>query len=437
LLLIVVSSLAGRAAADGTIYQVAYEPSPQPGELALGVTYTVWIPAGVKQLRGVIVHQHGCGVGACRGGATAAYDLHWQALARKWDCALLGPSYQQEEKQNCRLWCDPRNGSRKAFLQALTDLGQKSGHPELDRVPWCLWGHSGGGFWASIMLALDPERIVAIWLRSGTAFLAWQTGEIPAVEVPIAAYAVPVMCNPGAKEQGHARFSGAWVGSLAMFEEYRAAAAPIGIAVDPDTAHECGDCRYLAIPYFDACLAQRLPPKESPDQKLSPLDKSQAWLAEPLSHDPVPLGKFSGNPKRAVWLPSAEVAVLYSEYITTGATGDRTPPPAPFALAAQRAADGTIEVTWDAYADFESGLAGFVIQRDGQEVARLPEKPVKKFGRPLFQAMSYHDTPEAPVPALKWVDKSADAARHAYRVFSINSVDLRSPPSEEAVAAAK
>ena len=81
------------------------------------MTYTLWVPDGVKRLRGIIVHQHGCGTGACKGGETAAYDLHWQALARKWDCALLGPSYHQEEKQNCRLWCDPRNGSSKTFLR--------------------------------------------------------------------------------------------------------------------------------------------------------------------------------------------------------------------------------------------------------------------------------------------------------------------------------
>ena len=40
----------------------------------------------------LFVHQHGCGKGSGFTGQTAAYDLHWQALARKWDCALLGPS---------------------------------------------------------------------------------------------------------------------------------------------------------------------------------------------------------------------------------------------------------------------------------------------------------------------------------------------------------
>lgn len=104
------------------IHEVSYPPSTAPGELVFGVTYTIWLPPGVKSLRGVIVHQHGCGSGACKGGATAAYDLHWQALAKKWDCALLGPSYHQEDGQNCSLWCDPRNGSGKTFLKALADL---------------------------------------------------------------------------------------------------------------------------------------------------------------------------------------------------------------------------------------------------------------------------------------------------------------------------
>src|SRR4029078_3396677 len=97
-----------------------YPPSTEADELQLGVTYTLWIPEGKARLRGLIVHQHGCGSGACQGGATAAYDLHWQALAKKWNCALLGPSYHQEDKQNCRLWCYPGFGSHRTFLNALT-----------------------------------------------------------------------------------------------------------------------------------------------------------------------------------------------------------------------------------------------------------------------------------------------------------------------------
>ena len=116
-------------------YRVRFEASGKPGELIFPVQYTVWIPAGVKQLRGVVVHQHGCGEGSCKSGQTGAFDLHWQALAKKHDCALLAPSYEQPQKADCQMWCDPRNGSSKAFQEALVELGKLSGHAELATVP--------------------------------------------------------------------------------------------------------------------------------------------------------------------------------------------------------------------------------------------------------------------------------------------------------------
>ncbi len=415
------ATLAGAAGAEGEYLEVNYPASSQPGELPMGVTYTLWIPAGPATLRGILVHQHGCGVGACKGGATAA------------DCALLGPSYQQAEKQNCRLWCDPRNGSAKTFLKAIGEFATKSKHPELTKVPWCLWGHSGGGFWASLMQTMYPDRIAAIWLRSGTAYAVWEKGEIPKPEIPEAAYAIPVMCNPGAKENENKRFSGAWNGALAMFKAYRAHGAPIGLAPDPRTGHECGDCRYLAIPFFDACLAMRLPDKGSPDQKLKPVDMRIAWLAEPLSDRAEPMASFAGRVEEAVWLPNERVAEAWREYVKTGATSDVTPPPAASNVRAVDKGDQGIELTWQAEADFESGIGGFVIQRDGKDLAQLPEKPVRRFGRPLFQAMSYHDTPEAPLPEMKYLDRTAArGAKHEYRVIVVNSVGLRSKPSRPA-----
>ena len=159
----------------GRYVKVDYPPSTVEGELRIAVTYTLWIPDGVKRLRGVIVHQHGAGTTASIEGSTAAYDLHWQALAKKWDLRLLGPSYHVRHEQNdlspggSELWFDPRRGSEKAFLKALGDLASKSNHPELERVPWVLWGHSGGGIWSDVLSTMHPERVVAMWLRSGSA----------------------------------------------------------------------------------------------------------------------------------------------------------------------------------------------------------------------------------------------------------------------------
>ena len=98
------------SSAAGKYFEVTYPPSTKEGELSLGVTYTLWLPDHVQKVRGVIVHQHGCGEGSCKSGLTGAYDLHWQALAKKHDCALLSPAYEQPDKADCQMWCDPRNG---------------------------------------------------------------------------------------------------------------------------------------------------------------------------------------------------------------------------------------------------------------------------------------------------------------------------------------
>jgi acetyl esterase/lipase len=80
--------------AEAPYYRVRYEASTEEGGLVFPVNYTVWIPPGTETLRGVVVHQHGCGEGSCKSGQTGAYDLHWQALAKRHGCALLSPSYE-------------------------------------------------------------------------------------------------------------------------------------------------------------------------------------------------------------------------------------------------------------------------------------------------------------------------------------------------------
>jgi hypothetical protein len=121
--------------------------------------------------------------------------------------------------------------------------------------------------------------------------------------------------------------------------------------------------------------------------------------------------------------------------VRTGAIGDSTSPPAPFGLKATAKADGAIDISWDASADLESGLQGFIILRDRKEVARVPQKPVGRFGRALFQTMSYHDTPEKPLPEMRFVDgETKRGAKCEYQVIAINSVGLNSKPATIAVS---
>jgi hypothetical protein len=411
--------------ADPPHYRARYEASADPGGLAYPVNFTIWIPPGVTELRGVVVHQHGCGEGSCKSGLTGAYDLHWQALARRHGCALLAPAYEQPEKADCQKWCDPRNGSDAAFRKALEDLGAASGHPELARIPWALWGHSGGGHWAGGMVFLHPARVAAAWLRSGVPPLKGAK----AYAVPDAALQVPLMCNLGTKEGvtvKDGRFAGVWPGNEAFFTELRAKGALVGVAVDPLSSHDCGNQRYLAIPWLDACLAARLP--EAPGGPLRPMPKEAAWLGPVLGGEAAPASKADGDPLKLGWLPGEAVAKAWTRYVKDSAVEDSTPPPAPVNPRRSGA-----ELTWDAEADLESGLAGFVIERDGAEVARVPDSPKNPFGRPLFQGLQYSDTPHQPLSRMRWTDPKPEPGKaHVYRVFALNTAGLRSASSPEA-----
>ena len=119
------------------------------------------------------------------------------------------------------------------------------------------------------------------------------------------------------------------------------------------------------------------------------------------------------------------------QYVKDTAVTDTTPPPAPTNL---RVSGNTL--SWEAEADLESGLAGFLIERDGQFLAKVPEQSNNPFGRPVFQNLQYSDTPTQPLVPLRFTDTQAErGTKHTYRVMAVNTVGLKSVPSADSVAA--
>ena len=414
--------------ADPPYYRVRYEASTTAGDLAFPVSYTLWVPPGIKTVRGVVVHQHGCGEGSCKSGQTGAFDLHWQALARKHDCALMSPTYEQPEKANCQLWCDPRNGSDLAFQKSLTDLGAKSGHPELGSVPWALWGHSGGGHWAGGMVLLHPDRVIAAWLRSGVPPVKTAEGKPTPYSISDQASQVPVMCNLGTQEGvtvKDGRFAGVWPGVEVFFHELRSKGGMVGVSVDPLSSHDCGNQRYLAIPWLDACLSMRLPARNG--EPLRAIPPESGWIAPLYLGEgeivaPIPADQFKGSIEKSNWLPGETIAIAWTQYVKDTAVADTTPPPAPHDLKVVGS-----ELSWEAEADLESGLAQFLIERDGQIIGQIPESPKNPFGRPIFQNLQYSDTPTQPLVRMQFKDTKAEPGKnHHYRVISVNTVGLKS-----------
>jgi pimeloyl-ACP methyl ester carboxylesterase len=417
-------------AAEPPYYRVRYEAAKEADGLIYPVNYTVWIPPGAESLRGVIVHQHGCGEGSCKSGLTGAYDLHWQALAKKYACALLAPAYEQPDEADCQMWCDPRNGSDATFQKGLVDLAAISGHAELATVPWALWGHSGGGHWAGGMVLLHPDRVAAAWLRSGVPLFEInpQRDSIKPHKLTDAALSVPIMCNPGTKEgvtDKEGRFAGVWPANEAFISEVRGEGGLVGVAVDPLTSHECGNQRYFAIPWFDACLGQRLPAEVG--DPLREMPKEDVWLAPLAGFEAVPAEDYTGDPRQSAWLPNERIARAWMQYVRDTNLSDTTSPPAPSNLRV----NGN-ELTWESEADLESGLAGFIIERDGEFLAKVPDQDKNPFGRPIFQNLQYSDTPTQPLVSMRFHDQQANPGeQHDYRVIAVNTVGLKSNPTSD------
>ena len=68
---------------------------------------------------------------------------------------------------------------------------------------------------------------------------------------------------------------------------------------------------------------------------------------------------------------------------------------------------------------------------DNRTLARLPAMtPPVVYGRPLFQGLSYHDTPEGPSPEMRYLDISAKPGeKHSYSILTVNSAGVPSEPS--------
>ena len=323
------------------------------------------------------------------------------------------------------MWCDPRNGSYKTFLKSLHDLGKMSGHTELSKVPWALWGHSGGGHWVGGMTMLYPNRVIACWLRSGVPMLEAnpERPQIKPHDLPADVLKVPIMCNPGTKEgvtEKKGRFARVWPSNETFFKKVRGAGGLVGVSIDPLSSHECGNSRYMAIPWLDTCLSARLP--KTSGKKLKPMPTKSTWLAPLLGKKAQPKSKFQRNPLEAIWLPNAKIAQTWMQFVEDTKVTDLTPPPPPTHLKRRGK-----QLSWKAEADLESGISHFLIKRNGKVIAQVPEDPTNKFGRPLFQGLLYSDTPIMPLTEMVFIDESADSEKkYNYQIISVNTIGLKS-----------
>ena len=172
-----------------------------------------------------------------------------------------------------------------------------------------------------------------MWLRSGVPLFKANPDRqtIKAYDkIPDAVLKVPIMCNPGTKEgvtDKKNKFARVWPANETYLNTLRAKNALVGVSIDPLTSHECGNSRYMAITWLDACLTARLPEKTG--SPLKPMPENDAYLAPFLGKKAVAEKDFKGDKTKASWLPNEAVAKAWEHFVKDTAIPDTTPPPSP------------------------------------------------------------------------------------------------------------
>jgi pimeloyl-ACP methyl ester carboxylesterase len=427
---------------DENYYEASIPPTGSAQYISAG--YRLWIPKNIKALRGIIVKQHGCGGDPSTAlGLIHANDLQWQALALKHRFALLGTKYPTDYATKNRYPDDPCNswglidrGSEKAFLMALRKLAQDSRHPELVKVPWALWGHSGGADWSIQMAQKYPERTIAVVLARGGAALVSDSKSSLILNSKLSSglLRLPVLFALGEKDP---HIEEAIEIPKKVFNRYRRAGAPWAIAIEADAGHETAETRLLAIPFLDAAMSAR---RIASDGKLQPMNAPGGWLGNLTTHAISPIEAYKGTLLDAAWLPNEEIARKWQAYETTPSLWEQlrsrlcsrkrigtllgvpylidscrthkiTPtrkPSAPTDVSAIKTGEAERILTWKFTPDIENGLPSFRIYRNNSLIATL-------------QGQNYDggDMPMPPNIVMEFQDKRA-TANSTYAVSAFN-----------------
>ena len=272
------------------------------GQLLTSGNAVAYLPTGVAAYKAAIVFLPGL-----RDPATGN-DLDSRALVRG------------ESGGGCSIWCSPAEralvrsralalaggdvaligtttlvdnaASYETLLQALTDFGAQSLHPELANIPIFFIGHSMGGCTAYGFSRVHGARVAGFLTMKGGCH-----GPVPAA----AAAGVPGHFLIGNVDEQYRRQN-----ITAVFEAGRAAGAPWAISIDPFQHGPIVDFD-LMFDWIDAVLAARLP--ASPGAPLRAVSVTDGWLGDRSSGAIATYPCFGSARSTASWLPSEATAL--------------------------------------------------------------------------------------------------------------------------------
>jgi hypothetical protein len=221
-----------------------------PGKNFDKACFRLWYPDNSGTIEGIIVLMPGSNYD----GRSSVDDSSWQELALKFNFALLGCYYTDYPDDNMMIekYVNVKEGSGQAMLEALSLFAGKSGHVELNSVPFLLWGHSAGGEFNFEFVCWKPERVIAFVVNKGGFYYT--------ALAPEGARDVPGLFFTGEKDMDERKqiIEG-------IYSMNRRAGAKWAFAEEPLAEHEVGQTQKLAEVFFGEVIPIRLK-KLSPDR---------------------------------------------------------------------------------------------------------------------------------------------------------------------------
>ena len=183
-------------------------------------------------------------------------------------------------------------GAYDTLLQALSNFGAQSQHPELANIPILFVGHSMGGCTAYGFSRMHGARVAGFLTMKGGCHAPG-----PAA----AAAGVPGHFLIGAMDEQYRSQN-----ITAAFETGRAAGTPWAVSIDPYGHGPILDFD-LMFDWIDAVLTARLP--LTPGAPLSAVTLTDGWLGNRSNGAISTYACYSSARSNASWLPSQETAL--------------------------------------------------------------------------------------------------------------------------------
>ena len=293
-----------------------FDTTIPPGENYDKAEFRLWLPEKPETLRGVLVAVSGSNRDSrpwldqptwtelIERRNFMTRPSYWQDIATRHGLALLGLHLTDKPHEDMFIeeYCELSRGSGQAILDALTQLADQSGHPELADAPLALWGMSAGGQLSYEFACWKPERTITFTLNKGGVYYT--------ALAPKAARQVPGLLYLGEKDSP---FRNGIIKGI--FTMNRRAHARWALTSEPGAAHEIARSLELSELYLDDVIPLRLP--EKPGDPLRPLNLQDGYLGDTKTREITPYDQEKAKEAPHAWLPTQRTAKAW-QAVTTG-----------------------------------------------------------------------------------------------------------------------